>query len=73
MRNVLRVAVVDKNFEKKKKQDELFKKVFGEIDYKQRAEEAIPDILERLRLQRIARLQNVPTLGLYLCYKEIKR
>tara|TARA_R110001583_G_scaffold39937_3_gene127956 strand:+ start:58 stop:420 length:363 start_codon:yes stop_codon:yes gene_type:complete len=38
--------------------------VFGEGTYASRAEEALPGILERIQMQEMARLQNVPTLGL---------
>lgn len=43
--------------------DEAMGKLFGEGTYASRAEEALPGILERLQMQRMAQLQNVPTLG----------
>ena len=39
-------------------------KLFGAGTYESRAREALPGILERLRMQEMAQLQNVPTLGL---------
>jgi hypothetical protein len=42
---------------------EAMVKLFGEGTYSSRAAEALPGILERLQMQRIAQLQNVPTLG----------
>ena len=39
-------------------------KLFGEGTYSSRAAEALPGILERLQMQRMAQLQNVPNLGL---------
>lgn len=44
--------------------DEAMGKLFGEGTYASRAEEALPGILERLQMQRMAQLQNVPTLGI---------
>lgn len=44
--------------------DEAMEKLFGEGTFASRAEAALPGILERLQMQRIAQLQNVPTLGL---------
>jgi hypothetical protein len=43
--------------------DEAMQKLFGGGTYASRAEEALPGILERLEMQRMAQLQNVPTLG----------
>tara|TARA_R100000655_G_scaffold100011_1_gene144255 strand:+ start:137 stop:427 length:291 start_codon:yes stop_codon:yes gene_type:complete len=40
------------------------KETFGEGTYASRAEAALPGILERIQMQEVARLQNVPTLGL---------
>ena len=39
-------------------------KLFGAGTYESRAREALPGILERLQMQEMAQLQNVPTLGL---------
>ena len=44
--------------------NEAMEKLFGESTYASRAEEALPGILERLQMQRMAQLQNVPVLGL---------
>ena len=43
---------------------EAIQKLFGEGTYASRAEAALPGILERLQMQRMAQLQNVPALGL---------
>lgn len=40
------------------------RKLFGAGTYESRAREALPGILERLQMQEMAQLQNVPTLGL---------
>lgn len=41
---------------------EAMANLFGEGTYSSRAAEALPSILERLQMQRMAQLQNVPSI-----------